>query len=615
MTMCSWLGWPGRKAPAPEPGAAKAPHDGFRETLDTVVFVVILVLILKTFVAECFVIPTGSMAETLYGYQKGVSCPECSHPFAVNASDEVENGVRDRNFCTCPNCLRDIELVRSGQVRRGAEAARVDDPGASTGDRVLVGKFPADFASVGGPSRHQVVVFKFPGNGGGGFDPFPVSGPQRNHTPMNYIKRCMGLPGEVLAISGGDLYRLAGGWTPPGDEGPVTDWWKTDHMRMAYFPRARVGPEGKVEFPGDPAPIERVEGDPAGAIGANGRFEIIRKPPAVVLAESRLVYDDDKPAADMKAFPRWTGETPASFPRGPGGYYSGDSTNGRVWLRYSHLLRPNVQGVGPAAVCRPQVITDVMGYNTGRASEMLFGALMPGEGGRSVAGNWVGDLLLEFSVRAQSPKGSLVAEVARGHRRFRARVDLATGQVVFSVVAVDGTEAELARATTTLKGGAGAHNIRFGHVDRTLHLWVDGKVATGQGIPVPASMEAGGRTFDLEPAALGLDGGAKAEVGHIRLFRDTHYTAKDSPSEMDVQLDDFAAPLDWTPGKATPDNLKALNWAPMRVLRVPPGHYLCLGDNSTHSSDSRSWGTVPGRLMLGRAVAVYWPINRIGLIR
>ncbi|MFM7540731.1 MAG: signal peptidase I [Planctomycetota bacterium] len=53
----------------------------------------------------------------------------------------------------------------------------------------------------------------------------------------------------------------------------------------------------------------------------------------------------------------------------------------------------------------------------------------------------------------------------------------------------------------------------------------------------------------------------------------------------------------------------------MRVLRVPPGHYLCLGDNSTHSSDSRSWGTVPGRLMLGRAVGVYWPLGRIGLIR
>ena len=51
---------------------------------------------------------------------------------------------------------------------------------------------------------------------------------------------------------------------------------------------------------------------------------------------------------------------------------------------------------------------------------------------------------------------------------------------------------------------------------------------------------------------------------------------------------------------------------------VQPGHYLCLGDNSAHSSDSRSWGVVPERLMLGKAVFVFWPAwphNRMGFIR
>src|SRR5262249_38961186 len=49
------------------------PRDSLREIAETVVFVVVLVLMLKTFVAEAFVIPTGSMAETLYGYQKIVT--------------------------------------------------------------------------------------------------------------------------------------------------------------------------------------------------------------------------------------------------------------------------------------------------------------------------------------------------------------------------------------------------------------------------------------------------------------------------------------------------------------------------------------------------------------
>src|SRR5213595_3659467 len=64
--------------------------DSFREVVETIVFVVVLVLLLKSFVAEAFVIPTGSMAETLYGYQKIVECPKCQYYFPVNCSVEVD---------------------------------------------------------------------------------------------------------------------------------------------------------------------------------------------------------------------------------------------------------------------------------------------------------------------------------------------------------------------------------------------------------------------------------------------------------------------------------------------------------------------------------------------
>ena len=37
--------------------------------------------------------------------------------------------------------------------------------------------------------------------------------------------------------------------------------------------------------------------------------------------------------------------------------------------------------------------------------------------------------------------------------------------------------------------------------------------------------------------------------------------------------------------------------------------------NSPMSADSRDWGLVPARLMLGRALMVYWPYNRAGAIR
>jgi signal peptidase I len=48
---------------------------------------------------------------------------------------------------------------------------------------------------------------------------------------------------------------------------------------------------------------------------------------------------------------------------------------------------------------------------------------------------------------------------------------------------------------------------------------------------------------------------------------------------------------------------------------VQPDHFLCMGDNSPESSDGRSWGLVPKRLLLGRAMMVYYPFARAGRIR
>ena len=50
-------------------------------------------------------------------------------------------------------------------------------------------------------------------------------------------------------------------------------------------------------------------------------------------------------------------------------------------------------------------------------------------------------------------------------------------------------------------------------------------------------------------------------------------------------------------------------------LKVPPGHYMAMGDNRDESFDSRFWGPLPERLLKGRAWVVYWPIKRIKVIR
>jgi signal peptidase I len=46
--------------------------------------------------------------------------------------------------------------------------------------------------------------------------------------------------------------------------------------------------------------------------------------------------------------------------------------------------------------------------------------------------------------------------------------------------------------------------------------------------------------------------------------------------------------------------------------KVPKGEYFFMGDNRAQSCDSREWGAVPRKNIIGEVFAVYWPPNRIG---
>ena len=52
-----------------------------------------------------------------------------------------------------------------------------------------------------------------------------------------------------------------------------------------------------------------------------------------------------------------------------------------------------------------------------------------------------------------------------------------------------------------------------------------------------------------------------------------------------------------------------------QVVKVPDGAYFVLGDNSGSSHDSRFWGFVPKRLMIGQAICIFWPLTRWRMLR
>jgi signal peptidase I len=134
------------------------------ETLEAIVIAFVLAFVFRAFIVEAFVIPTGSMAPTLYGAHDEVVCSDCGYRFAVGAEDPPP----DR--CVCPNCFLSQDITNRRPY---------------SGDRLLVLKYLYDFQP---PKRWDVLVFHYPKN-----------------PSENYIKRLAALPGETLELVDGNV--------------------------------------------------------------------------------------------------------------------------------------------------------------------------------------------------------------------------------------------------------------------------------------------------------------------------------------------------------------------------------------------------------------------------
>ncbi len=138
-----------------------------RLTVELLLGLMIAILIVRLFVAEAYVVPTGSMAPTLLGRHRQVTCLGCGKSYVVGI-DELGGSPRG----ICPRC-GDRERSDTPSLVRG-------------GDRVLVQKFVQDFRPA---RRWEVAVFRFPE------DPTQA-----------YVKRVVGLPGESVRIAEGDVH-------------------------------------------------------------------------------------------------------------------------------------------------------------------------------------------------------------------------------------------------------------------------------------------------------------------------------------------------------------------------------------------------------------------------
>jgi len=170
--------------------AGKPRHEPFLAQIASFVDLFVWLLVLKSFFLPLFIIPTGSMAETLRGAHATHACPNCGYEYEIGFQSD-----KGPDFIECPNCRfqEATQRVQAGGVQLLKKS----------GDRIVVHGWPYEFGGRFGPQRWDVVVFKNPNKPRNLAHP-GVYQPTQPHD--NYIKRLIGLPGETIELIDGDVF-------------------------------------------------------------------------------------------------------------------------------------------------------------------------------------------------------------------------------------------------------------------------------------------------------------------------------------------------------------------------------------------------------------------------
>ncbi len=607
---------PSQKAETPKPvdGSSRAT----RETIESIAVAIILAFLFRAFVAEAFVIPTGSMAPTLQGRHMDVVCEMCQYPYRTGASQE-NDGTGQVVGTTCPICRYTMILDKDKNPNQRS----------FNGDRILVSKFAYE---VSDPKRWDVIVFKYPGN-----------------AKQNYIKRLVGLPNEVLRIRHGDIYTRPNVESPDGQD---------DRFQIARKPAYKLramlqmvhDTKYRAELLADMGwPDRWQDWSSAGAPSwlpcddAPGYETSGASPNTAWLRYRHLV-----PWNVSLPLPRRSRNRMQS-PLEPEDSDWQAIAEGKVPVR---LAEGTLQG---------QLVTDYYAYNNGVEDP---GKYMDPFGFKAMGLHWVGDLAVEAeNVQIQGDSGNVLLELVKGGVHYTCRIDVATGEAVLAIddgrqaFADDGGNETLNPRAITKVRGPGTYDLRFSNCDDQLLLWINDRVVEFDGPttylpafdvqPKWSEQDPG----DLEPVGIGAQG-VDLKVERLRVLRDVYYVAASYEIHSDDDYDEsfgfyqseqerrlryirdtLADPKSWA---TTPlfQSRRAVEF------KMGEDQFFPLGDNSPQSRDARLWSQLPGLggepypkayvsrdLLIGKALVIYWPhawrrpvpflpnFSRMGLIR
>lgn len=528
---------------------ADKPAENIRETIESVIVAFILAFVFRAFVVEAFVIPTGSMAPTLYGEHWMHTCSRCGFEYAVGATRDEKGRVRPAPLDispTCPNCD-----WRSDRLR--------DMGSTDAGDRILVLKWPWSLASIFpslGPQRWDVTVFKDPKDG-----------------QTNFIKRLIGLPGEVIMIIDGDIYTASTADLP-------------DELLQRFETLRGLNYEIGVHGGDASRRMASIEGERLGTEMAR-YLKIQRKPESAQEALWSVVYDHDHPSR------RSTSDQKGGLQTEPGWRSRSDA-----WKIEPGVLRFDNRSADPAyAAFDGKPIEDRYAYNAG--------------GPYNDNSDVVRDIRLRCVLVPKGGNGYFRVALSKRDDVFFMTLS-ADGTIVLSR---DGEQSSIVLARSKVAALTPGEPVRLEvrNVDYRVSAWVNGDEVLhtdpeAYKPPIDALLADEDRAARRSPGATVMVAASQlaGELRHVVIDRDVHYRSPQINGSRNRAWDS-------QPGWATARN----------PVRLRDGEYFVLGDNSPASEDGRLWsyygdhlklrgedyqiGTVPADQMIGKAFFVYWP--------
>lgn len=605
---------------------AKRPANPYvvRETIESIIVAFILAFLFRAFVAEAFVIPTGSMAPTLMGAHKDTVCEHCGALFQSTASSEYDNENR--------NALTDVVAVASTcavcRATNAFDLAGQSNHATFSGDRILVSKFDYLFRD---PKRWDVLVFKYPAD-----------------ARMNYIKRLVGLPGEHLHIEGGDVYTRLDPSEP----------WKL----------ARKPPEKALAMM---QVVSDTHHQPKDLV-ARGWPSLWQSQP--MTASTAAPAPESSAWKVEQSVDKWSATLSGS--------------DKRQWLRHYYkfydkeLWKQGANQQAPLDIdpYSSRLITDFLAYNTTRfgprdevyddggqlrsditSENRAFDSIparriaFHGLTGFAQDGmHWVGDLAAEYDVDVQGNSGTLSLDLVEFGVHYIVDIDIATGKATLqaqdqgkplNVFASEPNGALVTPTATTPVRGSGSHRLRMANIDDQIMVWIDGALVKFDQPTIFDSHKfraAEARRpywtpedpLDAAPLAVGGTG-VNLTVSRAQVWRDIYYIAvRGSNNYSDFERIDLLNAIDSIKDTAVRSELRsdvdgALGliawtystpqaWSDTKLFSkrgaldfdLKDGQFFPMGDNSAASSDARVWfghTYVERRFLIGKALLVFWP--------